>query len=102
MERELLIRTKRNTALIFILLGGMMNLYAISLNGGKMPVLFEQKYETTHHFTYQDLWDVNYPFLTDIINLRNYLVFSVGDIIVLISLIIYIYFTIKLLSLKSE
>lgn len=68
-----------------------LNRIAVDNNGCKMPVLVSEQYfeftsPSNRHFFYTDVTSVSYPLLTDIITIRNS-VYSVGDIIMLVSLV---------------
>lgn len=70
----------------FFLLFGIMNLLAISDNGGRMPVK-DLGYETDRHFSFEENSEVKYWFFSDIIYIGNYIA-SIGDIGMVIGVIL--------------
>jgi hypothetical protein len=72
---------------MFMMIGMTMNFLAMTGNGGKMPVLLEYDYSDYDHFSYQNFSEVNYPYYTDIIQIRNSM-YSFGDILMLLAIII--------------
>lgn len=69
----------------FLFIGAVFNLDAQAVNGGKMPVLSEDNYETATHFSFQDKNDVGRWYFTDIIRWGNGRVWSIGDFILITS-----------------
>ena len=57
--------------LTLLLFGALLNTFAVSVNGGKMPVLSSNDYETSTHFTFQDKKEINNFEIVDIINING-------------------------------
>ncbi len=75
-------------SLCLMIFGIAFNFIAITNNGGKMPVLFNEfVVETEKHLTYTNKTDTNYWYFTDIFNLKNQVIFSIEDILIIIGLI---------------
>ena len=82
-----------NFFLIAVLFGVSFNFAVMINNQGKMPVLQEGNYSDSHHFSYLNNSEINYPYLSDIIPLFNYF-WSIGDLIVLIGVTGFVLFSI--------
>ena len=67
-----------------MLVGGLLNYYAIAENQGKMPIYSNYNYESETHFTFQDKSEVKMFYLVDIFKL-SFLYFSIGDIIIVLA-----------------
>lgn len=105
MEKEILILNSGKVKDLFLFLrlfmfmffffvtaimGGFFNLAVITFNGGRMPVFTSNNIDTGTHFSFQNFDDVNYPFLADILSL-NFIIFSVGDFLIVVSFIGMVY-----------
>ena len=69
------------------MLGGALNLWVVSVNGGRMPVhemYIPSDYKDTH-FTFYDFSQVDYPLLSDIIRVKGTAI-SIGDFLMIGSL----------------
>jgi len=70
--------------------GGMMNLTAVSMNGGRMPVDSSKLgYELSSdtHFTYENIDEVNRHYLTDKFRIGK-IIYSYGDFVIIFSFIL--------------
>ena len=72
--------------IVMVLIGSGMNFAVMLNNNGKMPIYTSYEFTDETYFSFQDFSSegVNYPYLADIIWLKNYVV-SVGDIIIYLS-----------------
>lgn len=71
-------------ALLFIT-GALMNMAAITFNGGKMPVLTSYDINDKMYFSTLDEDELNYPQLVDRINFFDMYIASIGDLVMLFS-----------------
>jgi len=76
------LKQDRNFFLLILLFGSILNLYAMVLNDGKMPVKTNISFKEEYHFGYNDLSKIRGWILTDIFNIKNKFVFSIGDVFV--------------------
>ena len=93
MEQQLKsisLKQDRNFFFIFMILGILLNFMAVSVNNSMMPVKTDIKFNDGFWFSYQNNSEVKIWILTDIFNINNYVVFSIGDIIVLFGLVGFI------------
>ena len=65
-----------------VIVGGMLNIYAIATNGGRMPFRWEHPYESPTHFSFQENDEVIHYQLTDIYEINDYHI-SIGDFFML-------------------
>jgi len=87
-----------------VLAGGLLNILAISTNGGKMPVYANDiQFETSKHFSFDEKNSVNNFILTDWIDIK-FAWMSLGDIMIFIgvSFILGINSIILIRSLKGR
>ena len=77
----------RNFFTMIIILGVIFNYIAFSSNGFQMPVKTEYHFNDGFHFSYQDSSEVKLGLLTDIFNIKNIIVFSIGDVIIVLGMI---------------
>jgi heme/copper-type cytochrome/quinol oxidase subunit 1 len=71
-----------HTIMIILLVGAILNCFAIAVNGGRMPVYTSDFiYNSSLHFTIQNLSEVNKPWLIDRWQFINQIC-SVGDLII--------------------
>jgi len=95
MKRKILF----NNLLILFFIGTLLNVTIISLNNGKMPVLFYENEQLPQinnsiHLPFQEWDDVKYPFLGDVFIIKKSffdLRFSIGDALIIISMITMIF-----------
>ena len=90
MEQQLKtiqLQQDRNFFLMIIILGIIVNYIAFSSNGFQMPVKTEYHFNDGFHFSYQDSSEVKLGLLTDIFNIKNIIVFSLGDVIIVLGTI---------------
>jgi hypothetical protein len=74
-------------AIIFTMLGMMMNLTVITFNDGEMPVKIYHGYlDSDKHFAFQNNDEVHNWYLADVIKIDNYYV-SIGDIMMILGTI---------------
>lgn len=78
--------------LLLILLGGVSNSFVIQKNGGKMPVLSSNYFETEKHFGYRNINEVKWYILSDIIKIKgnSYLeryTHSIGDLFLYVAIV---------------
>lgn len=70
-----------------LVFGIVLNFYAITGNGGRMPVYYSYEssyeFETNSHFSYNNFSDVSYPYLSDIFGIK-FFKFSIGDVMILV------------------
>jgi len=93
MEQQLKtisLRQDRNLFFMLIIVGALLNFMAASMNDSMMPVKTEYQFNDSFHFSYQESSEVKLWFLTDIFNIKNIVVFSLGDIIVIFGLVGFI------------
>ena len=69
--------------MLVVFVGITMNFVVIVENSGKMPVLSAFIYETDEHFSYQEKSEIEYWFLSDMIEFQGS-VSSIGDIIMIL------------------
>lgn len=72
---------------MFFMVGMVFNFVAVSNNQGKMPVYAEWHYSDNSHFTFQDKSEVKHWVFTDIFNIKQFLYFSIGDFLMILSFI---------------
>lgn len=92
------------TLLNIMVLGGFLNVLAMSSNNGKMPVYTESIAGDDLHFTFTNPDEVNNFYLTDIIKARLgifELYFSVGDIFIVGGLFIFFNYMVTTLILDG-
>jgi len=77
----------RNFFLMIIILGIIVNYIAFSSNGFQMPVRTEYNFDDGFHFSYQDSSEVKLWLLSDIFNIKDRFVFSLGDVIIVLGVI---------------
>ena len=91
MINKLELQIKLLYGLLFAMLGALVNLFVMVVNGGKMPVYTGFYFETDLHFGFTNFSEVNYPYFTDIINLHWFII-SIGDILIFFgALIVFFY-----------
>ena len=88
-------------SLAIMMIGMVFNFVAVSTNHGKMPVKEFLSYETNTHFSYQENWEVNHWYFTDIIDLKYYIV-SIGDVLMVLGLSSTIILLIKYVFYKTK
>lgn len=90
--------------IIFMFLGGFLNIAVVLANGGRMPVYTDRFYiNNSDYFSYDDPSDVRLHRYADIFVINDYIFFSVGDIIVFGSLLSFIFVgTILLIKNKKH
>lgn len=85
--------------------GALLNVGVIMANEGRMPVLMDCELSTQTHFSFQNFSEVNYPLLSDIIEIKSpfssaYGMVSIGDLSMLFAFFLLlsstIYFSIKI------
>lgn len=83
--------------LIFIIVGALLNIIAVKVNGGKMPVYINKKYvlpqDTKTHIHYNRITKANLWFLTDIFFFRvkkGFLSVSIGDIFIFLGMFLWL------------
>jgi len=81
------LKQDRNFFLMIIILGIIVNYIAFSSNGFQMPVRTEYQFDDGFHFSYQESSEVKVWLLTDIFNIKDRFVFSLGDVIIIIGLL---------------
>lgn len=69
--------------ILIMLIGLGMNWKVIKNNNYKMPVLYENNFESKTHITYTDESEINYPFLSDRIRFIGG-TWSLGDFVLAI------------------
>ena len=67
-----------------ILVGMLLNFFAISINGNRMPVKTDIIINNNEYFSYQDNSEVKAWLATDWINIKDKIAFSLGDIILVL------------------
>jgi len=72
---------------MIIILGIIVNYIAFSSNGFQMPVRTEYNFDDGFHFSYQDSSEVKLWLLSDIFNIKDRFVFSLGDVIIVLGVI---------------
>ena len=72
---------------MIIILGIIVNYIAFSSNGLQMPVRTEYNFDDGFHFSYQDSSEVKLWLLSDIFNIKDRFVFSLGDVIIVLGVI---------------
>lgn len=89
------VKVQRNFLIMFLIVlgGGILNLEAVSNNGGRMPFFLKDvdisdSSDTHYSFNVMETKDIKYPYLTDIIHI-DYLgpysgYYSIGDFILYI------------------
>jgi len=105
--KEIKLIQNRNFYLIIFCIGMILNMFVFSANGYLMPVKSEREYNFNNnkHFTYQNNSEVKLWLLTDwlFIKIKNNIIyFSIGDLIILVSILTLIYNTISLLKLNNS
>lgn len=94
--KQLNLFVKIFTLCFLCLLGATFNINVLLSNGLKMPVYSQTlNYNSDTHFTYNDTSKINYPFFSDWIHVGNSY-YSIGDIIMFISLSATIFYVVKL------
>jgi len=81
------LQQERNFFLMIIIFGVIINYIAFSSNGFQMPVKTNYQFNDGFHFSYQDSSKIKLWLLTDIFNIKNIIVFSLGDVIILLGII---------------
>ena len=71
--------------LVLLLIGGIMNNIVIEENNCKMPVIGGGNYLGDKHINFQKFDEVNYAILADIIGIRGKIMFSIGDVFLIIA-----------------
>lgn len=87
--------------MVIFIIGGACNFLVVTSNSGKMPVLSEYDLLTSRHFTFTEENEVNYWFLSDVFRI-NIVYFSLGDILVFLSLIGGSVFSFKLSKINKK
>ena len=90
MEQQLKtiqLQQDRNFFLMIIIFGVIINYIAFSSNGFQMPVKTEYQFNDGFHFSYQEHSEVKLWILTDIFNIKDRFVFSLGDVIIILGVI---------------
>jgi len=77
----------RNFFFLVLIFGVIINYIAFSSNGFQMPVRTEYHYDDGLHFSYQESSEVKLWVLTDIFNIKDIIVFSSGDVIIILGVI---------------
>lgn len=92
-----------NIMIIVIFIGSNLNFIVITANEGKMPVNAGYNYQTEKYKFYQDIKEAKMWYLSDIIGNKNVFLFSLGDLVIVIGLTIFIYYDYKLMfSIKRN
>lgn len=100
--RKIEIKSTLLIFLVILILGGLLNVIAVSSNGGKMPVYTKDSLEEgKKHFYFSDKNEVNEFYLTDIIRIKK-AYFSIGDLTSWISAIFIIINIIKLVRVSTR
>ena len=71
--------------LVVLLIGGIMNNIVIEENNCKMPVLGVENYLGDKHINFEKFDEVNYAILADIIGIKGKIMFSIGDVFLIIA-----------------
>ncbi len=96
--RELKLISFISLSICIVIFGGLLNVKAISVNDGRMPVLLSFKSDSESHFSYQDENDIREPMLVDKYKFNGY-IYSLGDIIIIVGSLM---FTIVLLIVATH
>lgn len=115
MQTELLeLKIQRNeiriamvSIMILALIGTFLNIIAVTLNNGRMPVLYENEnyiINTQTHFSYtlEQKQYINRWFITDIIPIGNRAVMSIGDLLIFLAIPLTIYAIIKNIKINKK
>jgi hypothetical protein len=102
LEKQVTYLTFFILILTLFFIGSSMNFVAVMSNGGKMPVKFDEfEFESVRHFSFVDCAQVEYCYLTDIFPIGAY-IFSIGDFIIIISMLIEIILVVKIFKVRRE
>jgi hypothetical protein len=88
--QEIKLKLDRNYFFMVILLGVLANFMVFSANGYLMPVKTDININSNMHFSYQENNEIKLWLLSDIIGgeINNYIfLFSLGDVLITLSLI---------------
>ena len=89
--------------IVIMLVGALTNCYALTTNGGRMPVQTDKYYiDETYHFAYKDKEEVKMYWTTDIIPLFGRSFWSIGDVFIISGSIMNIVFCSKLILLGRK
>ena len=88
---------------MLLLMGVTMNMEALTVNNGKMPVyaLVDWGINDSKHFHFSDPNAVNKAYLTDIIYVGNYMIVSIGDIFICVSAVLAMVFLLRYIVHKK-
>lgn len=103
MEQQLKtinLKQDRNLFFMLIMVGTLLNFMAVSINDSRMPVKTDIEFNDGFHFSYQESSEVKLWLLTDIFNIKNIVVFSLGDVIAIFGLVGFI--TKNFMIMKNE
>jgi len=88
-------------AYIFIILGSRANFYVVQANDCRMPVLDITYPETSTHFPIIDKDLIDFYYLSDIFNVDRFY-FSIGDLLIVLSMFLVMLSTGILVKYKSR
>jgi len=94
------LQNERNLFVFVLIIGLLLNFFVYSANGYIMPVKTGFELESKTHIGYINNEDVKLWFLSDIIRIPfpNWLiVISIGDIIIILSIIMMLFYQVKVL-----
>lgn len=94
MNKRIERKIDRNFYFMVILMGMAFNFMALAANDYRMPIKYDGYINTNLYFSFQDKNDVNLYRFVDIFNLFDYVVFSLGDILIVMGIIGFMYQTI--------
>ena len=87
--------------LIFIV-GASLNFMVISANGYRMPIKSSEKINNSGWFSYQDKNEIKLWLLSDWIGSENYILFSIGDLLLFTGFFILFSSLYKTLSINRK
>lgn len=103
--KEIGLKQDRNFYMLGILFGVFLNFVVFSANGYSMPVKADFDYQDNNHFSYSDRNEVKMWLLSDWFQLHTkhrLIVFSLGDIIIVLNAFFLVYTLIRVILLKEE
>ena len=106
IEKEITHLKYRHYLVLFLVvmcIGGLVNVLAIALNGGRMPVLTDERLiSEEYHFPFTDKNEVKGFYYTDLIPFFGHSYWSFGDALIIFGVIMNIIYSVKLLRLKDK
>jgi len=77
---------------IFCLSGGLLNVMAVSINGGKMPIYSERVFDTNSrvHFVTNNISEINDFEIVDKYKLFGKWYYSLGDILIIFGVLVFV------------